>query len=436
MPAFKKILTTGHLILFGLAYMTPIIVLGTFGVLAQLTDGHAAGAYVLALTVMLFTSYSYSKMASAFPVSGSAYVYVSKAINSDMGFIAGWAILLDYLFLPMVIWLIGAVYLSAAFPAIPQYIWLLAFIAVTSVINIVGLKIASAVNSLMLLLQLAVLAVFVALAIHYIWGDASRPFWTLQPFFSDRDNLLPMMMAGAAVACYSFLGFDAITTLAAETIDAKRSIPKAIMFITLLGGALFILVAWCVQLAHPGALFQNSDSAAFEIARNIGGDIFVTLFMFGLVFGQFASGIAAQASASRLIYTLGIDGVLSIGLGKLGRFTTPTNAILLCSLVALLALGMDITTSTSFINFGAFLTFSLVNLSVIFHYYVRNPQRDAKATLLYLIGPGLGVLVTLLLLISLDKTAIIMGSVWLLLGLMRLIYLKRYQRLKQASIGD
>lgn len=69
MSAFKKTLTTAHLVMFGLAYMTPIIVLGTFGVLAQITDGHAAGAYVLALVAMLFTAYSYSRMAAAFPAS-------------------------------------------------------------------------------------------------------------------------------------------------------------------------------------------------------------------------------------------------------------------------------------------------------------------------------------------------------------------------------
>ncbi|WP_308822456.1 APC family permease [Sodalis praecaptivus] len=98
MPEFKKTLTTGHLVLFGLAYMAPIIVLGTFGVLAQITEGHVAGAYVLALFAMFFTACSYSQMSAAFPVAGSAYVYVRNAISENMGFLAGWSILLDYLF--------------------------------------------------------------------------------------------------------------------------------------------------------------------------------------------------------------------------------------------------------------------------------------------------------------------------------------------------
>lgn len=61
--------------------MAPIIVLGTFGVLAQITEGHVAGAYVLALFAMFFTACSYSQMSAAFPVAGSAYVYVRNAIS-------------------------------------------------------------------------------------------------------------------------------------------------------------------------------------------------------------------------------------------------------------------------------------------------------------------------------------------------------------------
>ena len=126
-----------QVVLFGLAYMTPIIVLGTFGVLAVVSEGAVSGAYAAALIAMLFTAHSYGRMASAYPVAGSAYAYVRHAINDRLGFMAGWAILLDYLFLPMVIWLIGAAYLHSAFPSVPVPVWLIAFIAVTTFINII-----------------------------------------------------------------------------------------------------------------------------------------------------------------------------------------------------------------------------------------------------------------------------------------------------------
>ncbi|SOC51554.1 amino acid/polyamine/organocation transporter, APC superfamily [Chromohalobacter canadensis] len=427
MNQMKKTLSLSQVVLFGLAYMTPIIVLGTFGVLAVTTEGAVSGAYLAALIAMLFTAHSYGRMASAYPVAGSAYAYVRHAIDDRLGFIAGWAILLDYLFLPMVIWLIGAAYLHSAFPAIPTPLWLLAFIAVTTTINILGLRLASAVNSVMMLVQILVLVAFVGLSMHYVLGDPSQPFWSLTPFLgADSAATLPVLMAGAAVACYSFLGFDAVTTLTEETKDPQRTLPRAILLITLIGGLIFVVVSYFVQLAAPGHDFANPDAAAYEIARNIGGDIFVSIFLIGLVVGQFASGIAAQASGARLLYAMGRDDVLpKRWLGKLSRFGTPLGGLVFSGLVALLALTMDVLSAASFINFGAFLAFALVNLSVIFHYYLKERRRSGLDTLWFLICPLIGLGAILWLMASLDHLAIMLGSAWLLCGLAWLTWLTR-----------
>ncbi|MGH8395743.1 MAG: APC family permease, partial [Pseudomonas sp.] len=410
MARLQRTLSLGSVVLFGIAYMTPIIVLGTFGILAQSTAGMVPAAYLAALVAMFFTAMSYGRMASAFPVAGSAYSYVRKAISPKLGFIAGWAVLLDYLFLPMAIWLIGAAYLHSAFPAVPQWVWVLAFIGVTSVINIIGLKLANGINALLMLVQFLVLVAFVALCIHYIGGDASKPLWTITPFFNGQMQM-PLIMSGAAIACYSFLGFDAVSTLTEETRDPRRTIPRAIMLITLIGGLIFVGVSYFVQIAHPSFEFTDVDSAAYEIARNIGGDLFVSIFLIGLIVGQFASGLSAQASGSRLLFAMGRDGVLPKSFfGTLhARFGTPVNSILLCAVVALLALRLDVTTSTSFINFGAFLAFSLVNLSVIFHYWIGAKQRGLRELVLFLVFPTIGLVADLWLMVSLDHLAIYLG---------------------------
>lgn len=426
MARLQRTLSLGSVVLFGIAYMTPIIVLGTFGILAQSTAGMVPAAYLAALVAMFFTAMSYGRMASAFPVAGSAYSYVRKAISPKLGFIAGWAVLLDYLFLPMAIWLIGAAYLHSAFPAVPQWVWVLAFIGVTSVINIIGLKLANGINALLMLVQFLVLVAFVALCIHYIGGDASKPLWTITPFFNGQMQM-PLIMSGAAIACYSFLGFDAVSTLTEETRDPRRTIPRAIMLITLIGGLIFVGVSYFVQIAHPSFEFTDVDSAAYEIARNIGGDLFVSIFLIGLIVGQFASGLSAQASGSRLLFAMGRDGVLPKSFfGTLhARFGTPVNSILLCAVVALLTLRLDVTTSTSFINFGAFLAFSLVNLSVIFHYWIGAKQRGLRELVLFLVFPTIGLVADLWLMVSLDHLAIYLGLSWLAIGLLYLGFLTR-----------
>ncbi|MGH8351882.1 MAG: APC family permease [Pseudomonas sp.] len=424
MARLQRTLSLGSVVLFGIAYMTPIIVLGTFGILAQSTAGMVPAAYLVALVAMFFTAMSYGRMASAFPVAGSAYSYVRKAISPKLGFIAGWAVLLDYLFLPMAIWLIGAAYLNSAFPAVPQWIWVLAFIGITSAINIVGLKLANGINALLMLVQFLVLIAFVALCVHYVGGDASTPVWSLKPFFNG-DMQMPLIMSGAAIACYSFLGFDAVSTLTEETRDPRRTIPRAIMLITLIGGLIFVGVSYFVQIAHPSFQFDNVDSAAYEIARNVGGDLFVSIFLIGLIVGQFASGLSAQASGSRLLYAMGRDGVLPKSFfGTLHeRFGTPINSILLCAVVALLALKLDVTTSTSFINFGAFLAFSLVNLSVIFHYWIGGEKKGLREFVLFLLFPFIGLAADLWLMVSLDHLAVCLGLSWLAIGVVYLAVL-------------
>ncbi|ANC02316.1 amino acid permease [Pseudomonas putida] len=424
MARLKRTLSLSAVVLFGIAYMTPIIVLGTFGILADTTGGVVPSAYLAASVAMLFTALSYGRMAAAFPVAGSAYTYVRKSISPKLGFLAGWGVLLDYLFLPMAIWLIGAAYLHSAFPAVPQALWVLAFIGVTTAINVVGLRLAKNINGALMLVQFLVLAAFVVLAIHYVLGDASKPLWSLEPFFKEGVQL-PLIMSGAAIACYSFLGFDAVSTLTEETHEPRKNIPRAILLITLIGGFLFIAASYFVQLAHPSTQFENADSAAYEIARNIGGDLFVSLFLVGLIVGQFTSGLSAQASASRLLFAMGRDGVLPKAFfGRLSeRFGTPVGSIVLCGVVALLALHMDVTTSTSFINFGAFLAFSLVNLSVVFHYWIGRGEPGPRAVLLFLVFPLIGLGADLWLMVSLDHLAIYLGLAWLAAGILYLAVL-------------
>lgn len=428
--AMHRTLGLWEIVLFGIAYMTPMIVYGTFGVLADLTAGTVPAAYLIALVAILLTAFSYGRMSFLFPHSGSAYTYTSKSFNRSIGFLVGWAILLDYFFLPMAIWVIGVAYLNTALPSVPAWVWVLAFIGITTAVNVVGIAFAHKVNTAMMLVQTLIVAAFVVLCIRYVYV-ASGPagLISVEPFFK-ADVPFSAVLAGAAVAAYSFLGFDAVSTLTEETIEPKKTMPRAIMLVALLGGVIFILAAYFAQLAHPGGVFESTDSAAFEIAKAIGGDIFVTLFVSGLVVAQFASGLAAQASVGRLLFAMGRDGVLPKKLfGALhSRFKTPVFNIVLSGIVGLAALKLDVATSTSFINFGAFVAFIFVNLSVIAQYFSGNVEAKRGGPLLSLLVPALGAAFDGWLLFNLDVTAITLGLGWLAIGIAYLLYLTKFFR--------
>lgn len=414
-------------VLFGLAYMTPMIVFGTFGPLAAASQGTTAMSYLLAAAAILLTAISYGVMSKVYPVAGSAYTYARKSLNSNLGFLIGWAVLLDYFFLPMVIWLIGAAYLASAFPNVPNWIWIVGFIFVTTVVNIVGVAFASHVNFVLMLLQLAIVVVFVLLAARYvIAAQGPGGLLSVAPFFQ-ANVPFSASIGGAAIAAYSFLGFDAVSTLTEETRDPTRTMPRAILIVALAGGVIFIVAAYVVQLAHPGFQFDSVDAAASEIATKIGGDFFVVIFLATLIVAQFTSGLAAQASVGRLLYAMGRDGVLPTALfARLhAKWRTPLLNLVLVGLVGLAALWMDVTTSTSFINFGAFLAFTAVNISVIALYFRNHAAVRPLGILMGVIIPALAAACDLFLLYNLDANAIWLGCIWLAIGVVYLAYMTK-----------
>ncbi|MEO6531849.1 MAG: APC family permease [Specibacter sp.] len=436
-PHLIRTLNLRSLVLFGLAYLTPIIVLGIFGIIAESTGGAAPAAYLVAMVAMLFTAHSYGRMSIAYPVAGSAYTYVRKSIDSRVGFLVGWAILLDYLFLPMVIWLIGGSFLSAQFPGIPIAVWILLFIVITTFLNILGLKVADKANYALMAFQILVIVFFVALSIAHIVNSSGAGGLANSTPFLNAGSSLGTISAGAAIAAYSFLGFDAVTTLTEETIDPKKNMPRAIMLIALIGGGIFVVVAYFTQLVHPGGAFADSASAASEIALQIGGTFFGAVFLAGLVAAQFASGLAAQASASRLMYAMGRDSVLPKAVfGRLNaKYHTPVANLVISAIIGLIAIFLDVATSTSFINFGAFTAFTLVNISVIFHYVRQRRAGNVLNPFSYLVIPAVGAVICGYLLSRLDVHAVTLGLSWLGIGIVVLLLITKGLRAAPPEMG-
>ncbi len=115
-PHLRRVLGLGSTVTFGLAYMIPLTVFTTLGIANVMTRGNLVAAYAITLVAMCFTAFSYAAMVSRFPVAGSAYAFARRAFGPHIGFLTGWALLLDYLLLPMVTYLVIGIYLNATFP--------------------------------------------------------------------------------------------------------------------------------------------------------------------------------------------------------------------------------------------------------------------------------------------------------------------------------
>src|SRR5471030_2474678 len=129
--------------------MVPIAPYSVYGFVHHDAKGMVPLAYLVGLIGMFFTALSYSAMSRAFPLAGSVYTYAQRGLHEAAGFFSGWLILLDYILVPSVLYLFSAVALRPIFPAVPQWVWLAAFISFNATVNLLGIEFTARVNRYM-----------------------------------------------------------------------------------------------------------------------------------------------------------------------------------------------------------------------------------------------------------------------------------------------
>src|SRR3954447_4488866 len=179
---FKRVLRLPALVFFGLAYMVPLTVWTTYGVVTTSTEGHLPLAYVITTVAMGLTAYSYGRMVVAIPTAGSAYTYASKSFGRPLGFMVGWALLLDYVFLPMINYLVIGLYMQDYFPSTPQALWVIVAVLLVTGLNILGVRLLASMNLIFVAAQFIFIAVFVVMAIAKITSDVDVQSYTA-PFY-------------------------------------------------------------------------------------------------------------------------------------------------------------------------------------------------------------------------------------------------------------
>src|SRR4051812_1922363 len=205
-------LTFGDLLVYGLIFMVPIAPFGIFGSVFQGSGGMVALAYAIGMVAMMFTANSYAQMSQAFPMAGSVYTYAGRGINPSVGFLAGWVIILDYVLVPALLYLIASVAMNSLVPAIPVWVWLIAFVVLNTVVNYLGIEMTAKVNKVMLVAELIVLAIFLVVGVAALLSGKGNGF-NLTPLYNSATFSWGLVFGAVSVAVLSFLGFDGISML-------------------------------------------------------------------------------------------------------------------------------------------------------------------------------------------------------------------------------
>ena len=386
----QKTLGLWHIIIIGLAYIQPMTLFDTFGLVSEESHYHVPTSYIIALIAILFTSISYGHMIRRYPSSGSAYTYAQKSIHPNVGFMVGWSSWLDYLLSPMVNIILAVIYLEALFPDVNHWVWVVGLTAFMTAVNLRGARFVANFNGLIVFVQLGVIAYFTWMVYSLLAGgvnadgtlvNAKYQLWSLEPFWNELTSL-GALITGATLLCFSFTGFDSLSSLAEETKDTEKTLPKAIFLTALLAGVIFIISTYFMQIYFPNdpkTYFEDVAATQPDILQAVGGVAFKTVVLYFAIVTVMASGISAHAGVSRLMYVMGRDGVINKKIfGHISpKSFTPSYNILIVGAVALTAGFMDLDIVISMISFGALTAFTFVNLSVISRYALR----DGRTTL-------------------------------------------------------
>src|SRR5580692_3972727 len=432
-PRLRRTLTLWDLIFYGIVLIQPIAPVPLYGVAQKLSDGHFVTIILIALFAMLITAVSYGRMGALYPSAGSAYTYVGRGLNPHLGFLAGWAMILDYLLQPLIntVWISTALHERAAYfriPQIPFVIWALVIAGIMTALNLAGVKASANANKVLLAVMSVVVVYFIVVAVRFLYaGQGWAGLFSIQPFYDPKTFNSHKILTATSFAALTYIGFDGVTTLAEDVENPKRNVLLAVVLTCLFAGVCSGIEAYLGARVWPDwRSFPNLETAFMDICARAGGLILSWSMALVLIVAAFGSGLTGTLGAARLLFGMGRDGVLPKRFfGQLTPGTNaPTNNILLIGGISFIGavmlnyIGSAYEHAGELLNFGAFLAFMGVNFACFWQFSIIAKKAGATPRLLRdAILPLIGFAFCLLIWWNLNSLAKTVGGIWFAVGL-------------------
>jgi len=430
-PHLRRVLTLWDLIFYGIVLIQPIAPVPLYGVAQKLSNGHFATIILIAMFAMMITAVSYGRMAALYPAAGSAYTYVGRGLNPHLGFLAGWAMFLDYLLQP----LINTVWISTALHEryvhnVPFFAWAAIIAGIITLLNLRGIRSSARANKALLFVMFVVVGLFVALAIRFLLrANGVTGLFSTQPFYDPRTFDSHRIWSATSFAALTYIGFDGVTTLAEDVENPKRNVLLATVLVCVFTGLFGGLLVYLAQLVWPDwHAFPNLETAFMDVCSRVGGTFLFNAMGLILILAAFGSALTGGLGAARLLFGMGRDNVLPRRVfGHLSpESSTPTYNILIIGglsflgAVVLNRVGNAYEHAGELLNFGAFLAFMGVNLATFWQFAVTAQPGYRKRVLTDVLLPLIGFVFCALIWWNLNTLAKTIGGIWFAIGLIYL----------------
>lgn len=438
-PRLRRVLSLGDLILYGIVAVTPSAPVTVFGLASVRARGHTVDTILLAMVAMALTAISYGRMASIYPAAGSAYTYVGRGLNPHLGFLAGWAMLLDYLINPLFCVVYCSLIVLRILPHVPYVIIAACFAGGMTYLNVRGIRATARTNQVLMAVMGLLLLAFIGLAARYLffhegWGG----LFSTAPFYDPREFDFRAVLHATSFAALTYIGFDAATTLAEDVHNPKRNVLLAIVVVVLFTGLFGGMLTYLAQRVWPDfRTFPDVATAFMDATRRVGGTWLFEATVVLVALADFGAGLATQVGAARLLFAMGRDDVLPKRFFAYldPRSNTPTFNILLIGALSFAgSLGKRYDLIAELLNFGAFLGFMGVNAATIRQFYILPQTGRTRSFFLDLVVPSLAFIFCLVIWLGLGRLAKIAGGVWFAVGLAYVAVRTRGFRLQPVMI--
>lgn len=416
-------LSVPSMIVYGLIMMVPVAPFAIYGNVFQASNGMPALSYLVGMCVMLFTVLSFGVMIRKWPSSGSIFTYTSNGMSTAVGFVAGWLMLLQYLLSPDLMYMMGGQALNQYLPAVPVWVWCVAFMAFVTVVSLRGVKTTVIVDRIALGAQIIVIGLFIVLGIIYIVRHPDTSSFAPTAIFNPAKFNFSDQMSSISLCVLSYVGFGSVATLTQQAKNERSGPPKAMMGTVLILGAMFFAMCYIATCVDPtGKVFaDNSNNGFYLVADMIGGGEWLGILCAvtnAAALGLF-SGLGCQTAIARVMYVMGTTGALPKFFNQIDeKRDVPVHATLFVSALSLavlfILLGIGVDTSAKISNFGALSTYFLLNVCVIWYYVFRLKQKGMVWR--HLIAPAIGAILILAIMFSLSTVAQVVGLIWIAIG--------------------
>ncbi|MBC9720945.1 MAG: amino acid permease [Lactobacillus sp.] len=383
-------------------------------------------SFLIAALVCTLASMCYAELSSSIPVAGSAYSYGNILYGEVIGWILGWALILEYMLSVAAVSAGWASYFNSLLHSfglhIPHHfegpfdplndtylnLWAVISVLLIGILLSRGMKASMKFNNAAVLIKIAIIFTFIGVGLFFIKPKNYQPF---TPYGTTG------VLRGATTVFFAFLGFDVVSSSAAEVKNPKKNMPIGIIGTLIVAALLYMGVSVVLTGMVNYKQLDVANPVAYAL-KVVNQGWVADLLSIGAIVGMSTMMLTMIYSSSRLIYSIGRDGLLPSFLGKIDKHGLPENALWIVTIVIAIMGGLfSLKELTSLVSIGTLLAFTFVSFGVILLRRRKDiPEGDFKVPF-YPVIPILSGLACIGMMCFLSVKTYIFASIWFLFGL-------------------